>query len=753
MRRTTLRTSVALIAGVLVAIWAVPAVSDADSEWVDADPVRGRNVDVEQIAPGSVPSGVKRPVDELPPELDAAPQDQATAAPDGAAEVDRAEGAGESVLWPDGWSDATIVDPGLEFNLLGAVGRRDQDAGPGDPEVVCRTSEDGETWSEWMTLSLEPAPGDVSEQALMAEPFWVGHGRYVQFTTNGPVEHLKLSFVNSLGEATVADRIEGGFRTAVASVARLGRADSAAALASKPTIVTRSQWGADESLRRADPDFAPVKMAFVHHTVSGNSYSRSQAPAVVRAIYYYHVRSAGFNDLGYNFLIDRYGTIYEGRYGGVTAGVVGAQTYGFNTGSTGVALIGSFSSSSPSAASLTALKKLLAWKLDVHHVKPTSSARMTCRADDKYDAGQTVMLPAISGHRNANYTACPGGGLYAKLPGIRTSVASRGLPKIYSLAASRALISPNGDGRADTTTIRFSASEKVNWQIRITASGGTVVRSFSGSATTVSRTWNGKDGGGALVPDGSYTVKVTASSSRGAARAALLEVVVDTEPPRIGSLVADPPEPQRTGNGSRQSSRVSYSVSEPVRTRVTIRHADGRRARTVSDWKWVGAGTRRVKWDGTIEFKGEKIPAPDGTYKVLVNAIDRAGAAVTDIVPVTCVSDPAVWPNGATYVTKATRNFTIRRGRPAVFRFKVLYAPGVGESGPSSIKADVVFKIRDSKNRSRYTRHLSRTLNTTSSYTISRCWLGRGSYRYYVYATLPDGTEQQMAGSGRLVIR
>ncbi len=149
-------------------------------------------------------------------------------------------------------------------------------------------------------------------------------------------------------------------------------------------------------------------MAFVHHTVNGNSYSRSEARAVVRAIYYYHVRSVGFNDLGYNFLIDRYGTIYEGRYGGVTAGVIGAQTYGFNTGSTGVALIGSFGSSSPPAASLTALKKLLAWKLDVHHVKPTSSARMTCRADEKYDAGQTVVLPAISGHRNANFTSLPG---------------------------------------------------------------------------------------------------------------------------------------------------------------------------------------------------------------------------------------------------------------------------------------------------------------------------------------------------------
>ncbi|HET6497273.1 MAG TPA: N-acetylmuramoyl-L-alanine amidase, partial [Thermoleophilia bacterium] len=506
--RRKLSTSIALIAGVLVMIWAVPAVSDADSGWLKEQPVRGCVVDVENLDPGSASPGVKAPSDGPPPELGGPVQAQ-----------------------------TVVVDPGLEFNLVGAVGRRDQASGQGDPQVAFRTSSDGETWSDWMIMSLAPAPGDVSAQELMAEPFWVGHGRYMQFTTSGPVRDLKLSFVNSLGENTVADRITGVFKTVGATIARIGHTGSAVAQTSKPAIVTRSKWGADESLRRADPDFAPVKMAFVHHTVSGNNYSRSEAPAVVRAIYYYHVRGVGFNDLGYNFLIDRYGTIYEGRYGGVTAGVIGAQTFGFNTGSTGVALMGSFDSSSPPAASLAALKKLLAWKLDVHHVKPTSSARMTCRADEKYKAGQTVVLPAISGHRNANYTACPGAALYAKLPGIRISAANIGLPKIYSPTTSAALISPDGDGHEDATTIRFSASEKVNWQMRIAASDGTLVRSFSGLGTAPARVWNGKDGSGAVVPDGSYTVKVTANSSRGTARAALLDVAVDTEPPRIEDLV------------------------------------------------------------------------------------------------------------------------------------------------------------------------------------------------------------------------
>jgi len=293
----------------------------------------------------------------------------------------------------------------------------------------------------------------------------------------------------------------------------------------------------------------------------------------------------------------------------------------------------------------------------------------------------------------------------------------------------------------------------VNWQMRIAASDGTLVRSFSGLGTAPARVWNGKDGSGAVVPDGSYTVKVTANSSRGTARAALLDVAVDTEPPRIEDLVVDPLEIQRTDDGGRQRTLVSFAVSELVRTRMTIRRADGGRARTVSGWKWVAAGSRRATWDGTIEFLGERIPAPDGPYTVKVDATDQAGAGVTETIPVTCVSDPARWSSGATFVTKATRNFSIRQGRKALFRFKVLYAPGAGESAPSSAATSVVFKIRDSKGRLRYTRVLSRTLNTASSYTISRCRLARGSYRYSIYATLKDGTRQQMAGSGRLVIR
>ena len=152
-------------------------------------------------------------------------------------------------------------------------------------------------------------------------------------------------------------------------------------------------------------------MAFVHHTAGSNSYTRAEAPALVRGVYAYHTKALGWSDIGYNFLIDRFGTIYVGRAGGPRQGVVGAHTYGFNTGSCGVSLMGTYTTAAPSAAALASLEQLLAWKPpDLHGVDPTGTASMTVppRALDKYKIGTKATFPVIAGHRDANYTACPG---------------------------------------------------------------------------------------------------------------------------------------------------------------------------------------------------------------------------------------------------------------------------------------------------------------------------------------------------------
>ena len=112
-------------------------------------------------------------------------------------------------------------------------------------------------------------------------------------------------------------------------------------MAGSPQIVSRTSWKADEEIRRAPPRYAgAVYFAVVHHTAGSNTYSRAASPAIVRAIELYHVRGNGWNDIGYNFLVDRYGQVFEGRAGGIDRNVIGAHAEGFNTGSVGVAVIG-----------------------------------------------------------------------------------------------------------------------------------------------------------------------------------------------------------------------------------------------------------------------------------------------------------------------------------------------------------------------------------------------------------------------------
>ncbi|WP_250404848.1 peptidoglycan recognition protein family protein [Streptomyces cellostaticus] len=192
----------------------------------------------------------------------------------------------------------------------------------------------------------------------------------------------------------------------------------------RPGIVTRRGWGADESLReRAFVYTTKVKAAFVHHTSTGNNYSCSQAPSVIRGIYRYHVKSMGWRDIGYNFLVDKCGTIYEGRAGGVALAVLGAHTLGFNSNSMGVAVIGSYGSSKPSGAAVTAVAKLTAWKLGLFGADPRGKTYLTSGGGNRYPKGKSVRLNVISGHRDGFATSCPGARLYAKLGSARSSAA------------------------------------------------------------------------------------------------------------------------------------------------------------------------------------------------------------------------------------------------------------------------------------------------------------------------------------------
>lgn len=207
---------------------------------------------------------------------------------------------------------------------------------------------------------------------------------------------------------------------------------AAVGLPAAPNVYSRAQWGADESWRSVNsgcgtPSYAlNATYSILHHTAGSNSYGPADTPAILRGIYEFHVFGRGWCDVAYNFFVDRYGQVFEGRYGGVKEAVVGGHTGGFNTGSTGVAVVGDFTSSAVPSATYSSLRRLLAFKLGHHGIDPngTVSIRTVDHPSSRFPGGQVITMAALGVHGDFSRTSCPGEGLRGIVPWLRGDVAA-----------------------------------------------------------------------------------------------------------------------------------------------------------------------------------------------------------------------------------------------------------------------------------------------------------------------------------------
>ncbi|GGT59844.1 hypothetical protein GCM10010271_73870 [Streptomyces kurssanovii] len=193
----------------------------------------------------------------------------------------------------------------------------------------------------------------------------------------------------------------------------------------RPPIVSRKAWRADEGMVRERATYTgAVSAVFLHHTGHLNGYDCADAPRMLREMQRDHVESDGWDDIGYNFVVDRCGTIYEGRAGGVGRPVQGAHTKGFNDDSIGIAALGTFGPGTTVPPALEAgIVKVAAWKLR-SGADPRGTVRLVSTNDEStYEKGEVARLHVISGHRDAFRTDCPGDVLYERLPVIREAVA------------------------------------------------------------------------------------------------------------------------------------------------------------------------------------------------------------------------------------------------------------------------------------------------------------------------------------------
>ncbi|MFD3357428.1 peptidoglycan recognition protein family protein [Streptomyces fradiae] len=194
----------------------------------------------------------------------------------------------------------------------------------------------------------------------------------------------------------------------------------------RPAIVPRAAWHAEAVSTAPAARYAPaVRAAVIHHTSTPNGYTCASVPATLRDVYAGHAHGRDWDDIGYNFLVDACGTVYEGRAGGVDRAVVGAHTKGLNEGTVGIAAIGTFGEGAEvPEPMLDAIARLVAWKLDPEGADPRGTVTLVSTSDEsRFEEGTTAVLPVVSGHMDGYPTRCPGAALYAKLPDISARAA------------------------------------------------------------------------------------------------------------------------------------------------------------------------------------------------------------------------------------------------------------------------------------------------------------------------------------------
>ena len=389
-------------------------------------------------------------------------------------------------------------------------------------------------------------------------------------------------------------------------------------------IISRAGWGADETLKRAPPHYAEAThMVFIHHTDTPNGYAAADVPAIIRSIDTYHVRSNGWNDIGYNFLVDAYGRIFEGRAGGVDRPVIGAQTMGFNTGSIGIAVIGNGALAPLTTATRDALTSLIAWRLDLAHVDPLGRATLVSGGNDRYPAGKSVAFRVVSGHRDALSTDCPGALIYADLDAIAAAAQATGSPKIVDVSATPPGLGADAAGALVPIAFRGRVIGGAGWTVTVLDAHGAAVASGSGSGETIAWNWNGeRSDGTALAPNTPLAYRIEAHDAAGASALPLL-ASLGAEP---GSTRAPPLALSTTvispdGDGVDDATVIGYTLAEPSTVTLEIVAPDG----TVVDDARDRDRAARRRPERALGRRGPAGLVADGIYSVRLSVTDALG--------------------------------------------------------------------------------------------------------------------------------
>ncbi len=469
-------------------------------------------------------------------------------------------------------------------------------------------------WTELDVAGMRSSPTASPAATWMADPVWVGPSDAVQVRFAGQVRRLVVVLVNPGPDPAL-------------------RPSHRRAATPDPTIITRADWGADETIRKGTPVLAPrLTAAFVHATLTPNGYAPGKATEIVRGIYLYQVKGNGWADIGYNFLVDSSGRVYEGRYGGVGQNVVGQQTTGFDAGTVGIALIGDYRTTAPPAAMITSLEALLAWRLDVAHVDPSGHATLVSTGNERFKKGVKVTFNVISAHADAGRTDCPGAKVVARLPAIRLAAAMGGL-HVWNPTLTPATIRASG---AAIVPIRFRAtlSASAAWTVTIKTTADVPIATLTGTGTALDATW---DGTTLVTPlPRADTLVWEISAVAGGVQARVANGAFDgsgaplgvgggtTGSPALTNLAATPKAIAASATGT-VSGAVGWTQGQAGTARVTVIGAAGAVVAVVHEASELPAGAQRFTWDGT----GIAGPVASGHYRYRIEIQPDGAVAAT----------------------------------------------------------------------------------------------------------------------------
>lgn len=337
-------------------------------------------------------------------------------------------------------ADADLIDldgtavreiPDQPATMVGVTWPVDADV----PQVQVQGLDPDGEWSEWIPLDTAEDP-ETGEGAAGTEVGWIGpvtalrlraevdgadatEALIAHAVTTSPAPDDDETALLSGPEATISQNTQLSTMSATATAAAKNPVTPKLG-SGAPAYVSRAKWGSKESSVRGTSSADHLKAVVIHHTAGTNTYSKSQSAQIIRGIQAYHVGTLGWADIGYNMLVDKYGQIFEGRGGGLHRNIVGAHAYGFNTGTFGISVLGDYSSTTLPSAGRKAIGKVAGWKLlSTFQRSVTAKVSWTPGTGTRFPAGKKVSLPRIMGHRDVNFTECPGLNLYKQFGTVR----------------------------------------------------------------------------------------------------------------------------------------------------------------------------------------------------------------------------------------------------------------------------------------------------------------------------------------------